>query len=503
MDAMLRLESAGAQAMTVEITAKDKICPGEMRDCRPESCPLAKGFYDRLPAALEEGLTLGRLGRPQIEALAKRHQLCPFELSLCLAQLSDVIVCDYNYVFDPLVSLEQLLGMPGGACLLVDEAHQLAPRVRDAYSSEIGLDALKEIRREAGRSLGRKTALYRALTSAIRVMEELAGSEGFEAMQAPPMALSAALTQVRAAAGEMLSMGTGAAAADAFSLCAGYLFAAERFDSRYALLASGGEKHAKIELVLLSAAQEIEACTKRARGTAYFSATLAPFDAAKKTLGSGEGDACLLLPSPFDPAQLDARIEPIDIRYASREQTAPQAADAIARHLKAHDGNTIVFFPSYAYMARIGEILLGMEGMLEESFLKEARGMREEERNALLSQFDDSGERVVLLAVLGGAFSEGVDLPGDRLRNVIVVSTGLPQPDSRVRAMQAYYDSIGEDGFYLAMTLPGMVRVIQAAGRLIRTHADTGSLLLIDSRYRWPSVRKLLEGTLIGDALNG
>jgi len=499
MDAMALLEHAGAEVLTTEITAKDKICPREMRDCRPDVCPLAKGFYDRLPAALAEGLFLRRLGRAEIEALAGRYAVCPFELSLALAQLSDVIVCDYNYVFDPMVAMEQLLGAPGGACLLVDEAHQLAPRVRDAYSAELSADALREIRREAGKTLGRKNMLYRALTKAIGAMKELA--EDFEHLDAPPEKLSAALKDVQSAAGEVLAMGRGGAAEDAFSLASDYLFAAERFDARYALIASGGEKHAKIELVLLTAAQEIENCTKRARGTVYFSATLAPFDAAKKTLGSGEGDACLMLPSPFDPAQLEAQIESIDIRYAMREQTAPQVAEAIARHLKTHAGHTIVFFPSYAYRTRIGEILMGMDGMLEVCFLKEERGMREEERNALLTQFDDAKERIVLLAVLGGAFSEGIDLPGERLKNVIIVSTGLPQPDERLRAMQAYYDEAGEDGFFLAMTLPGMIRVIQAAGRLIRTEADTGTLLLIDSRYRWPSVRRLLDGTLIGDAL--
>ena len=290
---------------------------------------------------------------------------------------------------------------------------------------------------------------------------------------------------------------------DAFSLAQAYLLAAGRFDERYALLTSGAEKHARLELVLLTAAQEILESTRRARGTVYFSATLAPFDAAQKMLGSEDGDACLMLPSPFDPAQLEARIEPIDIRYASREQTAPQVADAIAAHLRTHGGNTIVFFPSYAYMARIGELLLGQDALADEAFLREKRGMTEEEKNALLSALEqpEAQGRMVLLAVLGGAFAEGVDLPGERLKNVIVVSTGLPQLDARVRAMQAYYESVGEDGFDLCMTLPGMVRVIQAAGRLIRTDGDTGSLLLIDSRFRYGRIRALLSGTLIGDAL--
>ncbi len=502
MDAMALITSAGARVMTAEITAKDKICPQPVRDCRPERCPLAEGFYDRLPGALAEALTLQRLGRAEIAALAQRHQVCPFELSLEIAMLSDVVVCDYNYVFDPLVAMDRLMTGPGGACLLVDEAHQLAPRVRDAYSAAVSLDELAQLRRETGRTLGRKNPLYRAHTRAMAALKALA-QEDFERMDAPPKTLTDAMEHLREAAGEQLALGAGASAADSFSLAAGYCFAAERFDERYALLTSGAEKHARIELVLLTAAREILENTRRARGTVYFSATLAPFDAAQKMLGSEEGDACLMLPSPFDPAQLKARIEPIDIRYASREQTAPQVADAIAAHLRAHGGNTIVFFPSYAYMARIGELLLGQDALADEVFLREKRGMSEEEKNALLSAFErpEAEGRVVLLAVLGGAFAEGVDLPGERLKNVIVVSTGLPQPDARVRAMQAYYDGVGEDGFDLCMTLPGMVRVIQAAGRLIRTHSDTGSLLLIDSRFRYGRIRALLSGTLIGDAL--
>lgn len=504
--AMRMLAGAGARAITVEIAAKDKVCAMDERDCRPEVCPYAAGFYDRLPDALEEALGAedGLFDQTRIGELARAHRLCPFELSLELARLGDVIIGDYNYVYDPFVSIDALLQSPGGACLLVDEAHQLGPRVRDAYSGGASIDELRRLRREAGQAHGRKAALYRALTAAIRALGDAAKDPAFDEgrLDVPPEALTEAMDDVLGRAGEQLAMGGSACAADALRMAAAYTLAAERFDARYAALCGGGEKHASLLLQCLDASAEILAASKRARGTAYFSATLAPFDAAQRTLGSAEGDACLMLPSPFDPGRLRASIAPIDIRYASREATAPRVAGAIAAHLRENPGNTLVFFPSYAYMERISELVLGEPGLSAISFAREARGMREDEKKALLALFDgQAGARTALFAVLGGAFSEGIDLPGERLQNVIVVSTGMPQPDAQVRAMQAYYDARGEDGFLMAMTLPGMTRVIQAAGRLIRTPTDEGSLLLIDSRFMTARVRGLMRGTLIGDAL--
>ncbi len=502
MDAMAHLQSRGAKATALEIAAKDKVCPMEVRDCRPEVCPYARGFYDRLPQALAAAWETPLLDRDAVAAIAQAHTVCPFEFSLALAARSDVVVCDYNYVFDPVVALDGLMRCPGGAALLVDEAHQLAPRVQEEYSACVSADALRAIRREAGKLLGRKQALYRALTAAIKALEALAQEEAFlqDGMIKPPVSLGEAMRLLQEAAGDALTNGAGKPALDAFALSSGYLLADGCFDEHYAVSCEGEGKHASLSLLCLNAAKVIAERTKRAKGTAFFSATLAPFDASKRLLGGGDEDASLMLPSPFDPTQLDARVLPIDIRYAAREKTAPDVARAIADHLHAHDGNAILFFPSYAYMQRIYEIILGMDDLPEGSFLLEARGMSEEEKNALLGAFE-SGERAVLFAVLGGAFSEGVDLPGKRLQNVVVVSTGMPQPDARIRRTQAYYDALGEDGFFMTMTLPGMVRVIQAAGRLIRTQSDTGALLLIDHRFLWPRIRQLLDGTLIGEAL--
>jgi len=502
MEAMAFLRARGANACAVEIAAKDKVCPQEVRDCRPEVCPYARGFYDRLPDALSDALSIPLLGREEIARLAHAHRVCPFELSLALAGRSDVVVCDYNYIFDPVVALDTLMQTPGGAALLIDEAHQLAPRVQDEYSAYLSLEGMRELRREAGKLLGKKHALYRTLTAAIKALTEVSQEEAFccDSMTLPPDTLREAMKSVQEAAADALADGAGKPALDAFALSGGYLLADSCFDGNYAVVCEGEGKHAALSLLCLNASKVIAEKTKRARGTIFFSATLAPFDASRRLLGSQEGDACLALPSPFDPSQLDARILPIDIRFAAREKTAPDVAHAIADHLQAYGGNALIFFPSYAYMTRIHELLLGMDNLPDAAFLTEKRGMTEEEKNALLSAFA-SPERTALFAVLGGAFSEGVDLPGSLLTNVIIVSTGMPQPDARIRRTQAYYDAAGEDGFFMSMTLPGMVRVIQAAGRLIRTDSDTGSLLLIDSRFLWPKVRALFHGTLIGDAL--
>ena len=502
MDALAVLFAHGAKLLAVEIAAKDKVCPMEKRDCRPEVCPYAKGFYDRLPDALAEALSGGCRGRGEIDALAQTHTLCPFELSLALAQLADVVVCDYNYVFDPFVAIDAL--MQGGAALLIDEAHQLAPRVQDNASAAVGAKQLRELRRGAGQALGRKHTLYKALTAALHALEKAAQTEAFAAgrQEKPPEDLNAAMAGVLDAAGEALAEGAGLSASDAFSLAAAWQYAAGRLDERYAVLTEGAGKNARMELFLLCAAQDILEKTKKARGTVFFSATLAPFEAARRMLGSLEGDACLALPSPFDKSQLDARILPIDLRYAARAASAPLVADAIGAQIAARDGNAIVFFPSYAYLEKVGA-LLEERGVSGAALMREARGLSEDEKNALLGAFEKQGQKVVLLAVLGGAFAEGIDLAGERLENVVIVSTGLPQPDARVRAMQRYHDESGADGYFLCMTLPGMVRVIQAAGRLIRTEADRGALLLIDSRYQRRAERELLSGTLIGDALSG
>ena len=392
MDALARLGEAGARLLCVELAAKDRVCAMERRDCRPEVCPRARGFYDRLPAALGEALALAgepggaRYTTQEALALAERHTLCPFELTLALAMLADAVVCDCNYVYDPFVAIE---GLVPGAALLVDEAHQLSGRVMEAYSAVADAQALTLLRRAEGKENGRKSPLYRALTRALSALDDAALGPEFAAgrMKEPPGALDAAMEAVLSAAAESLSQGRGGAAVDAFSLGAAWGLSRGRLDERYAVLTQGEGRRARVELLCLCAAPEILAASRRARGVVYFSATLAPFDAAAEMLGRRAGAMCLALPSPFAAAQLEARIAPIDVRYAHREQNAPAVAQAIAEHLRAHPANALIFFPSYRYMETVMGLLEAQE-LPGTALLRERRGMGEEERRALLSAFE-------------------------------------------------------------------------------------------------------------------
>ena len=499
MEAARLLSRSGARLLACEIAAKDKVCPMEQRDCRPEVCPRARGYYDRLPEALEEALEGGIFGTEEIAALAGRLSLCPFELSLAVAGIADLVVCDYNYVYDPAVSVDSLLRAPGGAILLVDEAHQLPPRVRDAYSAALEADGLRALRRSQREAAGRKNRLYAALTGALKALSDAAGEADFGADgYRAPEALDRAAEEIAEAAAEALAAGEGGAAADAYSLAAAWNAARSRYDGRWTTIASGGARHARVALRLLDASPEILAVSRAAHGCAYFSATLSPASAQRRLLGALEGDLVLNLPSPFSQEQLDARIAPIDVRYAAREANAPRVAQAILDFLLEERGNALVFFPSYAYLATVAPLLEGEE---RRRFLRERRGMDETEKRELLEALSATEKGTVLLCVLGGAFSEAVDLPGERLTAVAVVSTGIPTPDAENAAQRRYYDQLGEDGWFLTMVLPGITRVIQAAGRLIRTGEDRGRLLLVDARYEQPQTRRLLEGTLIGDAL--
>jgi Rad3-related DNA helicase len=276
-----------------------------------------------------------------------------------------------------------------------------------------------------------------------------------------------------------------------FSLCAAFLYAADRLDEDYAVLATARGKERRVELYCLLPAKEIARVTQRLSGSVFFAATLSPLAATKRLLGGEEEDACFSLPSPFPPENLAVIRRPLSTRYRAREGSAEAVARAIAEAAGSRRGKYIAYFPSYAYLRMVQAWLETME---TPPLWVQDKDMSEAARQAFLDGFALDGEPKLGLCVLGSLFSEGIDLPGEQLIGVMIVGVGLPVPTLRLRAVQACYARHFGDGFAYACRIPGMQKVLQAAGRVIRSETDRGLVLLLDERYFEPDYARLLPG---------
>lgn len=268
-----------------------------------------------------------------------------------------------------------------------------------------------------------------------------------------------------------------------------FLYAAQRFDERYAALLCLGQRWRKLELYCLSPAEMIAQTTRGLKGAVFFSATLSPLHAMRDLLGGGEEDACFSLPSPFPPENLAVRRRRVQTRYAYRAASADEVAAQIAQAVQARPGKYIAYFPSYAYLRLVRERL---EGLPLPPVLAQDGEMTEEARARFLMAFTDGEGPLLGLCVLGGLFSEGVDLPGEQLVGAVIVGVGLPTPSPRLTALQTYYEARFGDGFLYAWMIPAMQKVSQAGGRVIRTESDRGTVLLLDERYFDPRYARLL-----------
>ncbi len=486
LTALERMRAQGLKARICVLTAKEKLCPTQAR-CHPDDCPRAKGHYLRQGDGIDE---LRGIDAPWTDEVildvAQRHQLCPFELALALVELADVALMDYNYVFDPSVRIQRLAGARN-VTLLVDEAHHLLERTRESLSGELDTHELRRIRRVYAQEHGRKTPLYERLTALIRLLEALPQPEnGMEArLPGPPEGLGELVMPLIELCSEGLAFSryadTRAELLALLRLCFPMVYALENYGEEYAVLMQCHGKHRTLWLYCLLPGKHIAQTTKRLCGTVLFSATLSPLPAMRELLGGDEEDACFSLPSPFPPEHLLVAHRPVDTRYAVRERTAPQVAQAILETVGARKGKYIAFFPSYAYLKQIEALLPQDDPLLP--LLVQGREMDERERERFLAVFTDDRRPLLALCVLGGLFSEGIDLPGDRLSGAIIVGVGLPTPDIKLNTVRAYCDQRFGDGFGYACRIPGMQKVLQAAGRVIRSESDRGIVTLVDARY--------------------
>ena len=478
----------------VVITAKEKMCVYDHPICREGDCPRAEGYYDRLGDALSSLSQLDGVFTPDvIRAHAAKHFLCPFELSLDLSLSCDLIICDYNYAFDPRVRLQRFFTTGrNGFVLLVDEAHNLPDRARGMYSAALSLSSVAETRRSIPKQQ-RKAPLYRALK---RLEAQVAALfEGLEpplAQVEPPEALTqaveSALDQLSA---DSIPADRALARQLTFNLSS-FRFVLDLYDAQYRTLYQGGKTTRAITLYCTDAAGKLAEVYKKCRSEILFSATLSPFAFYRDLSGVKAETPFFALPSPFPPENLRVYHMPLDTRFAAREATLHAVCESICAFVRARArGNYLVFAPSHAYLAKLSALL--KELLCGATFVEQSPKMDDEARAAFLAQFLPDVQGITVgLAVMGGVFAEGIDLPAERLCGAVVVGVGLPQVCLERDVLREAYEETYQSGFRYAYQYPGMSKVLQAAGRIIRTETDRGALLLIDTRYSLADYRALL-----------
>ena len=486
-DALQLMREKGLRLRSVTITAKEKVCVMERPDCL--GCPRAAGYFDRRRDALKRAMGLQRLDADAIADLAEEYSLCPFELSLDLSETADVIICDYNYAFDPRVRLKRWFDTKSGVGLLIDEAHNLADRARDMLSAELSGGQVAELRRAVLRFEGPDSPMARLMGELLgaldaRDVEEECSSDMPEEAVAAIARFAAIAADLEPAEPELSRFVFDAQ---------WFVRVSKRFDPEcHRALIRPGEKYVALKLWCFDPSPYLKKALRRVGGAALFSATLAPLDFYAALLGAdGEEDAALRLESPFPRENLCVVRMPVAVGMKDRERTLGAVCQVIHAMAAARPGNYLACFPSYAYMTQAFRRFRLMWPD-EEAVCQDSR-MGERARAEFIARFRPAPRRsLTAFVVLGGVFAEGVDLPDDRLSGAAIVTTGMPQLSAERELLREQLDDAGDGGYDAAYVYPGMRRVLQAAGRVIRTETDRGVVLLMDMRYRQEKYRALM-----------
>ncbi|PYY79523.1 ATP-dependent DNA helicase [Pseudomonas sp. TKO26] len=489
---------AGLALRVLELVARDKACEHPDKACHGESCPLAKGFYQRLPAARQAASRVPMLDRQALRQVALEHQVCPYYLSQEMARWSDLLVADYNYYFDFSALLFGLAqANQWQLAVLVDEAHNLVERGRGMYSASLDQQQLASVRQTAPQvlksSLQRLNREWNALHK-----EQLAPYQAYAQL---PTALLKALALCVAALGAYFNeqpQGLDAGLQGLYFELLQFARVAELFDERQFIFdISKRALGAKRSLSRLCLRNVVPAALlgprlSAARSTVLFSATLNPERYYRDLLGLPDNAVWLEVESPFAAAQLQVQIvSRISTRYVHRQASLAPIVELLARQFAARPGNYLAFFSSFDYLQQVAELLAREHRHIP--LWLQSRGMDEASRQDFLQQFRAEGQGIGF-AVLGGAFGEGIDLPGTKLIGAFVATLGLPQLNPLNEQMKQRMAALFGSGYDYTYLYPGLQKVVQAAGRVIRSQTDRGVLMLIDDRFAESRVRQLLPG---------
>ncbi len=484
------MRNSGLRLKSVVLTAKEKICFKEEMNCDPELCEYACNYYDKLKDAMDVIYRYEHFNRELLEELGKRFTICPFELSLDISIYCDCIVCDYNYVFDPRVYLKRFFEhISESYTFLIDEIHNLPDRARGMYSASLCKSRTLELKRIINDTLPELARKLQKINKLFLEERKICRNNNirFYLMKEAPEKFIKAVKEFILSADKWLMKRTTPSFKKQFMEfyfeCSNFMKMTELFDANYIYYSElRGKSDCVIKLFCNDPSPLILKNLKRCKSAVFFSATLLPMDYFQRILLGGRNQAeTIMLSSPFPPNNLNLIIHNnISTKFRNREQSYAPIARIIETVYMNKKGNYLVYFPSFAYMDKVVEILKEKNEI--ESILIQDRKMDEPAREAFLAHFTEES-CVAGFAVMGGIFGEGIDLLGTRLIGVIVVGVGLPQICLERDLIKEYFSSHEEDGFAFSYQYPGFNRVMQAAGRLIRTESDTGDVILIDERF--------------------
>jgi DNA excision repair protein ERCC-2 len=535
--ALEEMRAAGLRLRSLTLTAKEKVCVQNGVPCDTASCPLALGYYDRCHDAMREALDRENLTRHVLDSVARAHQVCPHELALDLSTWVDVIVCDYNYVFDPKVYLRRHFADGRGPFgFLVDEAHNLVDRARDMFSASLDDRDLGAVRRLLARALPHGARALNRLHITLRKLarrEALAMApehgahhgeldlfpvespdargarlpvpDGMHSRRAEQEAttitrlefpeeliapLDAALQTMEVELARNQPAPYREPLLDLYFRLHAFRRSADLYDERFATLIQSSPS-VQVRLLCLDPSFLLRQALDRGKSTVFFSATLAPTDYYQSLLGGSPEDPRLQLPSPFAPEHLAVLVhDRVRTQLRSRAGSLDEVVRAIGALVEGRRGNYLVYFPSYQYLEAVRTRFQALHPDLPT--LAQHSGMTEAERESFLAAFSTEPDtNRIGFAVLGGIFGEGIDLVGDRLLGAVIVGVGLPQVCPERDLIRDHFSSRRGGGFDYAYTFPGMNRVLQAIGRVIRSESDRGIVLLLDARFGQARYRQL------------
>ena len=485
------LKEKGLLYKTITLTAKEKICFCEEAECNPDACPYAKGHFDRVNDAVFDLIThSGDWSREVLEEQAKKHMVCPFEMSLDVSNWADAVICDYNYVFDPQAHIKRFFSESGKGeyLFLIDEAHNLVERGREMYSASLYKEDLLEVRKLV-KAEDPKLAkrLSECNQQFLELKRECEHYQILKSVSHIALKLMNVLSKLEDYLEECKDAEKKKRVLDFYFAVRSFLNIHDIMDENYVIFSEMMEDgRFQIKLFCVNPAVNLQNYLEQGNSTIFFSATLLPVHYYKKLLSVEKDDYAVYAHSSFPQENKFLFIgTDVSTRYTRRgESTYQRFARYIAVMAEQKKGNYMAFFPSYRFLEEVHTCFLECVDHEVDSICQVSY-MDEEQREEFLEEFEREREKsLVAFCVMGGIFSEGIDLTDDKLIGAVIAGTGLPQVCTEREILKQYFNAADMDGFDYAYLYPGMNKVLQSAGRVIRTESDRGVILLLDDRFR-------------------